>query len=227
MDDPEFEAAFQAYSQKREGKDFWISDNFLKIENDIETGNWKQVANTDNSIESRKYKTYSSRFDEYMNLPASITINNFKEWFNGRIGRRWGDGNPSKKMFEDEVINKFPKFAILVSKHAQIMVLINNFKNKHPKEYLSLKTSYMLDMLRDDYKSSNDRMRSGYSYIMDEILGILGDHHRPITDDQTQTINKEFFKTYVYLPKRQQGGKSKKTRRARRKVRKTRRLRHH
>ena len=226
MDDPEFETAFQEYSQKREGKDFWKSDIFLKIENDIKTGNWKQVANADNSNESRKYKTYSSEFDEYMNLPASMAINNFKEWFNGRFGRHWGDGTPSKKMFEDEVINKFPTVAILVSKHAKIRGLINNFKTKHPEEFLSLKTSYMLDMLRADFKSFNNRMSSYYSEIV-RIVARLDNvsPSGPITDIQRRRINKLFFKEHVY--NKQQGGKSKKTRRARRKVRKTRRLRHH
>lgn len=65
----EFEDAFDEYSEKRKGKDFWKSDLLLKIENDIKTGEWTKVADADEEGEARLYKIYSSRFDTYMNLP--------------------------------------------------------------------------------------------------------------------------------------------------------------
>lgn len=136
-------------------------------------------------------------------------------------------------MFKEEVINKFPTVAILVSKHAKIRTLINNFKNNHKDEILSLKTSYMLDSIRGQFKGTNDKLSSAYSEIMrSKLPPDEGSRSAPITDAQYEIINKEFFRTQVYQKQKQNqsGGKSKKpsggkkkTRRARRKSKKSRR----
>jgi len=227
MGDDAFDTAFREYSEKRNGKDFWKSDLLLKIENDIKTGEWTKVADADEESEARLYRIYSSRFDTYMNLPDDKPLSDFTAWFNGN----WGEGTPSKKMFKEEVINKFPTVAILVSKHAKIRTLINNFKNNHKDEFLSLKTSYMLDSIRDKFKDTNDTLSSAYSEIMrSKLPPDEGFRSAPITDNQYDKINREFFRTRVYQKPNQAGGKTKKpsggkkkTRRARRKSKKSRR----
>lgn len=223
------EAALREYSEKREGKDFWKPDITLRIEDDMKTGKWQTIIETgretgrDKEKEDQWYTSYSSFFDKYMRLPDNIPINEFKEWFN----QSWGQYTPSKKLFEKEVINNFPRFAILVSKHEKIRDLIEKFKAKYPDDFLSLKKSYIFDMIfNNDIKEENDKLRSAYYNIVSKTVGPdEGFRSAPITDEQRDRINKTFFITHVYEIRKQSGGKSKKTRRSRRKSKTTHRIR--
>jgi hypothetical protein len=199
---PDFDREFQEYSEKREGNFFWLTD--------------KQLAYKNNTLPLKE--KFSKEFDKYMTVPDDVKWKDIVMWFKPFYVEERYQYMPQVFRNKFDVAREIDAETSPVFEAREIDAKMSQEKSlEKPRKDRLRKSINKLSkfeisqakeiFLKQKTIGKEKDLLPVYSNIEASIVGSDNGFHDTITDDKRQRINKEFFYTYVYLPKKQENAK--------------------